>query len=179
MNASIQNCMRVWMYVCMHVCMHDCVHACMYVCVHACMYVCMRVCWPSASRAPRPRPPTTPRFPAAAGAPAPAPAEEKGGEPPITHIYILKGRDRSFQNRSLQTWKLAARGRPSRCQSALQNPQGAHRAPPGAPLGLWVLRVLLRFRLALAGRALRVSIRKFPLENDMTGFEMIGRVPLQ
>ena len=51
---------------------------------------------------------------------------------------------------------------------------GAWGRPKGAPAGFGV-----RFRIALAGRALRVSIRKFPLENEMTGFEMIGRVPLQ
>ena len=31
----------------------------------------------------------------------------------------------------------AARGRPRRCESALQNPQGALRAPPGAKGGAW------------------------------------------
>ena len=49
--------------------------------------------------------------------------------------------------------RLPPHGRPKRCESALQDPQGALRAPPGArrgPLGLWVL---LRFRLTLAGPA--------------------------
>ena len=49
------------------------------------------------------------------------------------------------------------RGLPKRCESALQNPQGALRAPPGAhrgPLGLWVL---LRFRLVLAGHVVEIS----------------------
>ena len=32
---------------------------------------------------------------------------------------------------------LAARGRPRRCESALQNPQGAPSAPPGAVGGAW------------------------------------------
>ena len=48
-------------------------------------------------------------------------------------------------------------GRPKRCENALQNSQGALRAPPGAhggPLGLWVL---LRFRLALAGHVMEIS----------------------
>ena len=55
---------------------------------------------------------------------------------------------------------------------AQQNPQpqappyGRLGAPVGRPVGFGV-----RFRIALAGRALRVSMF------EMTGFEMIGRVP--
>ena len=50
----------------------------------------------------------------------------------------------------------AARGRPRRCESALQDRQGALRAPPGAHRGRLGLWVLLRLRLTLADRALRV-----------------------
>ena len=53
---------------------------------------------------------------------------------------------------------LAARGRPRRWQSALQNLRGGAFGAPRrrrGRLGLWVL---LRFRLALASRALQVHV---------------------
>ena len=61
----------------------------------------------------------------------------------------LRNQLRTQNQLRVQRHGLAARGRPRRCESALQNSQGARRGR----LGLWVL---LRFRLTLAGRALRI-----------------------